>query len=98
MKELIAKAAFEAYSNSMGGHTWDHKLIPKWDALPANVKSAWVLSTQMALLMAERFGKLSPEQVAKLQANGCTDKPPIPVAPSPKTDDAMPDTSKGGKK
>ena len=39
--EEYAKIAFEAYSESTGGKTYDGKPIPKWNELPEHVQRAW---------------------------------------------------------
>lgn len=43
IKVIIALtvAAYEAYNKEAGGLTWDGKPIPKWDALPPNIKRRW---------------------------------------------------------
>lgn len=39
--EAMAKKAFEAYSQEVGGKTYDGKPIPPWESLTDTVKNGW---------------------------------------------------------
>lgn len=39
--ELLGRTAFEAYSDSVGGHTYDGKPIPTWPSLSDAVRLGW---------------------------------------------------------
>lgn len=39
--ELYAAAAYAAYSESVGGKAYNGDPLPKWDALPERIKTAW---------------------------------------------------------
>lgn len=50
----MAKVAFEAYCESVGGQTHDGKPIPAWEDLTHEVRSAWHAAAQaVALTLSE---------------------------------------------
>ena len=40
-EKTFGQIAFEAYSESVGGKTWDGKEIPPYEDLPDPIKTAW---------------------------------------------------------
>ncbi len=48
--ETIGRAAFEAYSESTGGLTYDGKEIPSWEGLTEAIRLAWVAAGHAAVM------------------------------------------------
>lgn len=44
------QVAFEAYSESMSGKTFDGRPIPKWDELGVPIQEGWESAAQAAIL------------------------------------------------
>lgn len=59
MSEL-GRIAFEAYSKSVGGKTYDNKPIPAWDDLTDQVRAGW---TTAAAEVAERLSQITQAAV-----------------------------------
>jgi hypothetical protein len=48
----IGQLAFEAYSEQMGGVTYDNKPIPTWDQVSKSVRDGWHKAAQRVLIFA----------------------------------------------
>lgn len=55
-----AELAFNAYSASTGGKTYDGKPIPKWNELPERIQQAWEVAVHTVFDELEKrvFGGL----------------------------------------
>ena len=44
--QMLGKVAFDAYSASKGGVTYDNKPIPPWESVGPDVQRGWIVAAR----------------------------------------------------
>lgn len=52
--KTYGQVGYEAYAESTGGKTFDGRDMPKWDELPARIKTAWEYASEAILELSFR--------------------------------------------